>query len=156
MDGWINAPMYPLSQCGAFMPTLSIFAGSPLGVDRLMNLAHSPAGLLGIQCRKGSKTQEQLLWKKGGTRPTISSGQQLLWGTNTVLQGWGQVLRQNSWFRDFSDGPVAKTPCSQCRGPGLYPWSGNQILQLKIQCCNRDGRFCMPQLRPGTAKLVDK
>ena len=22
-------------------------------------------------------------------------------------------------------GPVAKTPCSKCRGPGFDPWSGN-------------------------------
>ena len=26
---------------------------------------------------------------------------------------------------DFTDGPVAKTPKSQCRGPGFYSWSGN-------------------------------
>ena len=58
VDGWINVPTYPLSQGGAFMPTLSIFAGPPLGVDRLMNLAPSPAGQLEIQCRMGSKTQE--------------------------------------------------------------------------------------------------
>ena len=25
----------------------------------------------------------------------------------------------------FLGGPVAKTPCSQCRGPGFDPWSGN-------------------------------
>ena len=29
--------------------------------------------------------------------------------------------------RDFSDDPVAKTPCSQCRGPEFDPWSGNWI-----------------------------
>ena len=23
--------------------------------------------------------------------------------------------------------PLAKTPCSQCRGPGFHPLSGNQI-----------------------------
>ena len=28
-------------------------------------------------------------------------------------------------FEDFPGGPVAKIPCSQCRGPGFYPWSGN-------------------------------
>ena len=28
-----------------------------------------------------------------------------------------------SW--DFPGGPVAKTPCPQCRGPGFNPWSGN-------------------------------
>ena len=27
--------------------------------------------------------------------------------------------------RDFPGGPVAKTPRSQCRGPGFDPWSGN-------------------------------
>ena len=29
--------------------------------------------------------------------------------------------------RDFPGGPVANTRCSQCRGPGFDPWSGNQI-----------------------------
>ena len=27
--------------------------------------------------------------------------------------------------KDFPDGPVAKTPFSQCRGPGFEPQSGN-------------------------------
>ena len=27
----------------------------------------------------------------------------------------------------FPGGPVAKTPCSPCRGPGFHPWSGNEI-----------------------------
>ena len=27
--------------------------------------------------------------------------------------------------QDFPGGPVAKTPCSQCRGDGFDPWSGN-------------------------------
>ena len=31
----------------------------------------------------------------------------------------GRVFKINSW--DFSDGPVAKTPCSQCKGPGFDP-----------------------------------
>ena len=26
---------------------------------------------------------------------------------------------------DFPGGPVAKTPCSQCRAPRFKPWSGN-------------------------------
>ena len=29
--------------------------------------------------------------------------------------------------RDFPGGPVVKTPCSQCRGPGFDPWSGKYI-----------------------------
>ena len=28
-------------------------------------------------------------------------------------------------YRDLADGPVAKTLCSQCRGPGFDPWSEN-------------------------------
>ena len=27
--------------------------------------------------------------------------------------------------REFPGGPVAKTPCSRCRGPGFDPWLGN-------------------------------
>ena len=30
-----------------------------------------------------------------------------------------------SAIRDFPGGPVAKSPSSQCRGPGFDPWSGN-------------------------------
>ena len=45
------------------------------------------------------------------------------------------LSEHSSW--DFPGGPVAKTPCSQCRGPGFDPWSGNKIPhvltpQLKI------------------------
>ena len=32
---------------------------------------------------------------------------------------------KSSIFRDFPGGSVAKTPCSQSRGPGFSPWSGN-------------------------------
>ena len=35
----------------------------------------------------------------------------------------GRVFKINSW--DFSSRPVAKTPCSQCKGPGFDPQSGN-------------------------------
>ena len=31
----------------------------------------------------------------------------------------------NSPLGDFPGGPVAKTPRSQCRGPGFDPWLGN-------------------------------
>ena len=33
------------------------------------------------------------------------------------------VLRKQ--VKDFPGGPVAKTPGSQCRGPGFVLWSGN-------------------------------
>ena len=36
------------------------------------------------------------------------------------------VRKQNkSKNRDFPGSLVAKTPCSQCRGPGFHPWSRN-------------------------------
>ena len=28
-------------------------------------------------------------------------------------------------LRGFLGGPLAKTPCSQCKGLGFDPWSGN-------------------------------
>ena len=45
--------------------------------------------------------------------------------------------------KEFPGGPVARTPCSQCRGPGLIPSQGTRsshMPQLKK-------RSCMPQLR---------
>ena len=35
---------------------------------------------------------------------------------------------------DFPGGSVAKTTCSQCRGPGLDLWSGNQIPHAATNC----------------------
>ena len=32
-------------------------------------------------------------------------------------------------FSDFSGSPMAKIPCSQCRGLEFDPWSGNKIPQ---------------------------
>ena len=56
---------------------------------------------------------------------------------------------------DFPGGPVAKTPCSQCRGPRFNTSSGNWILHTATKvatCCNEDRRSSVPQLRPGAAK----
>ena len=36
-------------------------------------------------------------------------------------------MAKNVDFRDLPGGPVAKSPGSQCRGPGFDPWSGNWI-----------------------------
>ena len=46
----------------------------------------------------------------------------------------GQVIRK--WLGDFPGGPVAKTLWSQCRGPGLHPWSGNEIPQATTKSLN--------------------
>ena len=37
-------------------------------------------------------------------------------------------------FRDFSGSPMAKIPCSQCRGLEFDPWSGNKIPQAVMKC----------------------
>ena len=42
-------------------------------------------------------------------------------------------LKYSIW--DFPGDPVAKTPCSQYRRPGLDPWSGNQIPQATAETC---------------------
>ena len=44
----------------------------------------------------------------------------------------GRGSKQNFFQRrptdgDFPGGPAVKIPCSQCRGPGFDPWSGNYI-----------------------------
>ena len=39
------------------------------------------------------------------------------------MQNYFGVLRNK--FLDFPGGPVAKTSCSQGRGPGVNPQSGN-------------------------------
>ena len=36
-----------------------------------------------------------------------------------------KIIYLNYVHGDFPGGPVAKTPSSQCRGPGFNPWSGN-------------------------------
>ena len=51
------------------------------------------------------------------------------------------ITIKNGQERDFSGGPVAKTPCSQCRGLGL-----------DSQCEGQGTRSSMLQLRPGAAK----
>ena len=34
------------------------------------------------------------------------------------------VVAELGGMGDFPGGPVVKTPCSQCRGPGFESWSG--------------------------------
>ena len=41
----------------------------------------------------------------------------------TFKNKWVYKLKHR--LRDFLDDPVAKTACSQCKGPGFDPWLGN-------------------------------
>ena len=51
-------------------------------------------------------------------------------------------------FRDFSGGPVAKTPCSQCRGQGTIPGWGTRSHMLQP-------RVSVPQLKIPWAEAGD-
>ena len=44
-----------------------------------------------------------------------------------LLQALGNIvnIKLKRLAKDFPSGPVAKTPCFQCRGPRFHPWSGN-------------------------------
>ena len=48
-----------------------------------------------------------------------------------TYNGLGRTMKERVWvhisnlYWDFPGGPVAKTPHSQCRGPGFNPWPGN-------------------------------
>ena len=53
-----------------------------------------------------------------------------------------------SLIRAFPGGPVAKTPCSQCRGLGVL----TLVRILEPVCCNEDWRSQVPQLRPCAVK----
>ena len=38
------------------------------------------------------------------------------------------ILCEELYSKDFPGSPVAKTPCSQYRGHGFYPWFGDKDL----------------------------
>ena len=69
-------------------------------------------------------------------------------------------------MRDFPSGPLAKTLCSQRRGPGSHAWSGNEILPAtpkSLQATTKhpishdeDVRFPVLWLRPSTAKEMNQ
>ena len=53
----------------------------------------------------------------------------------------------------LSDGLVAKTPRSQCRGPMSDPWSGKEIPHAATTSLPASTKRCpVPQLGPGAAK----
>ena len=45
-----------------------------------------------------------------------------------------KIISFESYIRDFLGGPVAKTPCSQCRGPRFDPWPGNLNPHVATKC----------------------
>ena len=69
-------------------------------------------------------------------------------------------------MRDFPSSPLAKTLCSQRRGPRFHAWSGNKILPAtpkSLQAITKDpishdedGRFPVLWLKPSTAKETNQ
>ena len=68
-------------------------------------------------------------------------------------------------MQDFPGGPVAKTPHSQCRGPGFIPGqgTGSHMPQLKIPCAtmktqcsaiNKQKYFCRKKSDEATEECV--
>ena len=101
----------------------------------------------------GEWVSERVQWSKG-LCPQSGHGDRSINLKEKVLQTYPMCIRNTS-LRDFPGGPVAKILHPQCRGLGLDPWSGNKIPHAAIKdpsCCDKDQRFHMPQLRPGTAK----
>ena len=60
-------------------------------------------------------------------------------GTNGLQHGYMVVFQQEPTSkkegRDFPGIPVAKTPCSNCRGPRFDLWSGNWIPHMCVLSC---------------------
>ena len=50
---------------------------------------------------------------------------------NSILRKWTTQLQNTQ--RHFPDGPVIKTPCSECRRHEFSPWSGNWIPHATTQ-----------------------
>ena len=54
---------------------------------------------------------------------------------NNMIKPYNVILcSHEEWIRDFPAVPVAKTPYSQCRGPGFNPWSRNLTLPTALKC----------------------
>ena len=49
----------------------------------------------------------------------------LVSGKEVFLLSRMPVLHLEAFTQDFPGGPVAKTPCFQCRVQGFKPWLGN-------------------------------
>jgi len=94
-------------------------------------------------CQKGDSGRWRLFKRASTTASThwVTAMGQICCGPRALLPPpkWTCILQKTVcgkvtelafspvkiWCWDFSRGPVAKTPHSQCRGPGFDPWSGN-------------------------------
>ena len=91
---------------------------------------------------KRLKSTHSPSWQEGDYQPRLrcSSESVAMWSTQSIFirgeSAWGSMptlcevfskveAHQKRTNRNFPGGPVAKTPCSQRRGPGFNPWSGN-------------------------------
>ena len=69
--------------------------------------------------------------------------------TNISDDKWYRGKIKMNGGRGFPVGLVAKTSCSQCRGPGFGPWSENLIPHAETKSFHATTkRSCLPQWRP--------
>ena len=97
-----------------------------------LHISHTPhatPSTLDSSDDQGMMAGEDYQWPKEAHTMSVVRNQG--WWTDTEIPGWPWLLslsflvvNRKNW-RDFSGGSVVKTLCSQCRGSGFYPWSGN-------------------------------
>ena len=78
--------------------------------------------LLALGCVPFTSQNNRLFWQFVWS--FLDSQLVYLGGRNTILALIYLFFKKYS-LGDFPGGTVAKTPCSQCRGPGFDPWPGN-------------------------------
>ena len=68
----------------------------------------------------GKRNKRHTVWK-------LKKEKYYLYGQDVVYTRFKGIYSLLKLIRDFPSGPVTKTARSQCRGPGIDPWSGNKI-----------------------------
>ena len=115
---WLACRVGPAWHCSAVGTSL---------VSGLIFLRRLQPGMevLTLDCLEG-RAQEPTRTSDNKIKVKVASPPQILPGSSFLVQrprdDKGSNLLSN-W--DFPGGPVDKAPCSQCRGPGSDPWSGN-------------------------------
>ena len=112
---WTVAHQAPLS---TGFPTQEYWSGLPFSPPQESSW---PRDQTHISCV--SSTVRQILYHW----PTREAGPPVTGPVTTVnfeLSSFFNSSSQNAPYWDFSGGPVAKIPHSQCWGPGFHPWWG--------------------------------
>ncbi|XDB53234.1 hypothetical protein AB1E18_006757 [Capra hircus] len=116
-DTWLNSssPFWAIDTILAFLCGLGLFF---LILPYLENNPSFPP------LRKHGNIRKHQMERRGRSRSSKRNG--ALKACRDCLEALEEVWDLTSLLqRDFSGGPVAETPSSQCRVPGFDPWMGN-------------------------------